>query len=153
MITPSRAKRSGQVVQLYFAGLLLIAILLPGLISGEPLLALARLASPAPTGTPIPKEKPYAVIVGTVWGPDDHPVYGVRVKIRRAKDKKFKWETYSDHNGEFEQRFPAGECDYVITADLKGFKTSNGKPLKLVQDVTVHIYNDERADTGLHLTQ
>ena len=35
-----------------------------------------------------PKEKPYALIAGTVWGPDDHPVYGVAVKIRRAKDKK-----------------------------------------------------------------
>ena len=147
MITLSRGKNLGQVVQLRPAAILLIALLLPGVISGERLLA--RPALPAPP----PKEKPYAVIVGTVWGPDDHPVYGVKVKIRRAKDKKFKWETYSDHNGEFEWRFPAGECDYVITADLKGFKTSNGKPLKLVQDVTVHIYNDERADTGLHLTQ
>ncbi len=153
MITLSRGKRLGRVVQLCPAAVLLIALLLPGLTSGERLLAASRPASPAPAASPLPKEKPYAVIVGTVWGPDDHPVYGVKVKIRRAKDKKFKWETYSDHNGEFEQRFPAGECDYVITADLKGFKTANGKPLKLVQDVTVHIYNDERADTGLHLTQ
>ena len=33
-------------------------------------------------------EKPYALIFGTVWGPDNHPVYGVRVKIRRTDDKK-----------------------------------------------------------------
>ncbi len=150
MITLSRRKRLGQVVPLRLAGILLIALLLPGLSSGERLFAASP---PAPASSPLPKEKPYAVIVGTDWGPDDRPVYGVKVKIRRAKDKKFKWETYSDHNGEFEQRFPAGECDYVITADLKNFKTANGKPLKLVQDVTVHIYNDERADTGLHLTQ
>ncbi len=40
------------------------------------------------------KEKPYALIAGTVWGPDDHPIYGVRVKIRRAGDKpkKVRWE-------------------------------------------------------------
>lgn len=52
------------------------------------------------------KEKPYALIVGTVWGPDNRPVYGVPVKIRRSKDKKPKWEVYSDHLGEFAQRLP-----------------------------------------------
>jgi hypothetical protein len=97
--------------------------------------------------------KPYAVIVGTVWGPDDRPVYGVTVKIRRGKDKpnKARWEVYSDHHGEFEQRLPAGDADYVLWADLKNFKPADGKPLHLVQEVTVHIYNDERQDVGLHL--
>jgi hypothetical protein len=97
-------------------------------------------------------EKPYALIFGTVWGPDDHPIYGVTVKIRRAKDKKAKWQLYSDHNGEFAQRVPPGESDYILWADLKGFKPADGKPLRLVQEVTVHLYNDEREDTGLHLT-
>ena len=98
------------------------------------------------------KEKPYALIFGTVWGPDDHPIYGVTVKIRRAKDKKAKWQLFSDHNGEFAQRVPPGESDYVLWADLKGYKPADGKPLRLVQEVTVHVYNDEREDTGLHLT-
>ena len=31
-----------------------------------------------------PKPKDYALIVGTVWGRDDRPVPGVKVKIRRA---------------------------------------------------------------------
>jgi len=97
------------------------------------------------------KPKPYALIAGTVWGPDDRPLFGVTVKIRRAKDKKAKWQLYSDHMGEFAQRVPAGEADYIIWADLKGFKAADGKPLHLVQQVTVHIYNDEREDTGLHL--
>ena len=102
---------------------------------------------------PAPKSKnDYAVIAGTVWGPNDHPVYGVPIKIRRAKDKKPKWEVYSDHMGEFAQRVPTGESDYFLTADLKGFKTTDGRPLRLVKEVTVHIYNDEREDTGLHLT-
>ena len=79
-------------------------------------------------------------------------MYGVTVKIRRPKDKKPKWEVYSDHMGEFAQRVPAGESDYILSADLKGFKPADGKPLRLVQEVTVHIYNDEREDTGLHLT-
>jgi hypothetical protein len=73
------------------------------------------------------------------------------VKIRRPKDKKPKWELYSDHMGEFAQRVPAGDSDYILTADLKGLKTADGRPLRLVQEVTVHIYNDEREDTGLHL--
>jgi hypothetical protein len=99
-------------------------------------------------------EKPYALIFGTVWGPDDHPLYGVTVKIRRASDKprKVRWELYSDHNGEFAQRVPAGEADYILWADVKGFKFVDGRPLHLAKEVTVHIYNDERQDTGLHLT-
>lgn len=97
------------------------------------------------------KEKPYALIAGTVWGPDDRPVYGVSVKIKRAQDKKAKWEVYSDHMGEFAQRVPAGEADYIVWADLKGFKPGDGKPVHLVRPITVHIYNDEREDMGLHL--
>jgi hypothetical protein len=97
--------------------------------------------------------KPYALIAGTVWGPDDRPLYGVPVKIRKGSDKpkKVRWELYSDHMGEFAQRVPAGEADYILWADLKGFKPADGKPLRLVQEVTVHVYNDERQDVGLHL--
>lgn len=98
------------------------------------------------------KSKDYALIFGTVWGPDNRPVYGVKIKIRRAKDKKPKWEVYSDHNGEFAQRVPVGDSDYILTADLKGIKTNEGKPLH-AQDVTVHVYDDEREDTGIHLTE
>jgi hypothetical protein len=126
--------------------LLLILILLPNFNSrfSSPT---RLLAAAAPEG-----KNNYAVIAGTVWGPNDHPVYGVPVKIRRAKDKKPKWEVYSDHMGEFAQRVPTGDSDYILTADLKGFKTTDGRPLRLVKEVTVHIYNDEREDTGLHLT-
>jgi hypothetical protein len=97
-------------------------------------------------------KKQYALIVGTVWGPDDRPVYGVKVKIRRAQDKKAKWELYSDHHGEFAQRLPPGKADYLVTADLKDFKPNDGKPLHLVQEATVHIDRDERIDIGLHLS-
>jgi hypothetical protein len=100
---------------------------------------------------PQPK-KEYALIVGTVWGPDDRPIYGVKVKIRRAQDKKAKWELYSDHHGEFAQRLPPGKMDYVVTTDLKDFKPSDGKPLHQVADAAVHIDRDERIDIGLHLT-
>src|SRR5215467_4943808 len=76
------------------------------------------------------KEKPYALIFGTVWGPDDRPVYGIRVFIRRADQKKPKWELFSDHRGEFAQRLPAGKADYIVWVDLKGLKSLDGKKLQ-----------------------
>jgi hypothetical protein len=99
------------------------------------------------------KPKPYALIYGTVWDPDGHPLYGVKVKIRRAndKDKKARWELYSNHTGEFAQRLPVGQADYIVWADVKGFKLASGKKLKPGSEVTVHIDNDERSDIGLHL--
>jgi len=98
-----------------------------------------------------PKEKPYALIFGTVVDPDGRGVYGVRVKIRPANQKKARWELYSDHRGEFAQRVPAGKADYVIWPDLKGYKPPPGKHLKPGTEVTVHIENAERSDIGLHL--
>jgi len=95
--------------------------------------------------------KPYALIFGTVWGPNNRPVYGVRVKIRRADQKKSKWELYSNHQGEFAQRLPAGKADYIVWVDLKGFKSMSGKELSPGEQVTVHIEGDERQDIGLHL--
>jgi hypothetical protein len=99
------------------------------------------------------KPQPYAVIFGTVWDPDGHPLYGVKVKIRRAndKDKKARWELYSNHTGEFAQRLPAGKADYIVSADVKGYKLPSGRQLKPGAEVTVHIDYDERSDIGLHL--
>ncbi len=109
------------------------------------------LAAPAPQ-----KLKPtdrYALIFGTVWGPDNHPVYGVKVRIRRARDKKPKWELTSNHVGEFAQRVPASKADYLVGADLKGLKTQDGHPLHLAHEVSIHVEYDERVDIGLHLTR
>jgi hypothetical protein len=98
-----------------------------------------------------PKSSDYALIFGTVWGPDDRPVYGVIVKIRRAGDKKPKWEVHSNHLGEFEQRVPPGKQDYVLWADLRGYKNPEYKHLDPGPEVKVHIESDERVDTGVHL--
>lgn len=98
------------------------------------------------------EEKPYALIFGTVWGPDNQVLYGVKVRIRRSDQKKAHWELYSDHRGEFALRVPAGKADYVVWADTKDYKLSSGKRLRPGTEVTVHIENDERSDIGLHLT-
>jgi hypothetical protein len=126
---------------------LLIVFLLSAL---SPRVLPAAIAAPASNLKP---GDPYALIFGTVWGPDDHPVYGITVKIRRVPDKRPKWELYSDHSGEFAQRVPAGKADYVVWADLKGLKTTDGQKLRLAQEVDVHVEYDERVDIGLHLTR
>jgi hypothetical protein len=111
-----------------------------------PVSAAPAIQKPKPTD-------PYALIFGTVWGPDNRSVYGIAVKIRRLPDKKAKWEVYSDHSGEFAQRVPAGQADYVVWADLKGVKTTDGQSLHLAEEVPVHVEYDERVDIGLHLTR
>jgi hypothetical protein len=98
-----------------------------------------------------PKLPDYAIIFGTIWGPDDRPVAGMKVKIRRADDKKTRGEKYSNRLGEFEFQVPPGKQDYVIWADTRGYKLQNGQHLQPGAEVTVHIESNERADTGLHL--
>jgi hypothetical protein len=80
-----------------------------------------------------------------VWTPDNRPAYGVKVTIRPADAKKPKWTLYSNHSGEFAQRVPAGKADYVIVAETKG---KGPKP-----EAKIHVENDERVDTSLHLTE
>jgi hypothetical protein len=108
------------------------------------LLWLPAWAAPASGGS---KSAPYALIFGTVWGPGEHPLYGVHVKLRRAGEKKFRWEAMSDHRGEFAIRVPAGRTDYVLVPDLKHAKD---KPLPETQ---IHVESDERIDTGIHLSE
>ena len=53
--------------------------------------------------------------------------------------------------GEFAQRVPAGDADYILSRS-EGLQNPRRKASSSGQEVTVHIYNDEREDTGLHLT-
>jgi hypothetical protein len=111
------------------------------------LLAMGAAALPGKTAGPQDLRKEYALIFGTVWTAQDRPAYGVPVKIRRANEKKARWELVSDHRGEFAQRVPIGKQDYVIWADIKVGK-GKAKP-----QTTVHVENDERVDVSLHLTE
>ena len=126
------------------AGLSLALVLCSALSARTPLAAAPKQLKP---------NQPYALIFGTVWGPDDRPVFGVPVKIRRVQDKRARWELYSDHRGEFAQRISAGKADYVVWADLKNFKPTDTKPLHSGQEVAVHVEGDERVDVSLHLTR
>ena len=53
-------------------------------------------------------EKPYALIFGTAYGPDDRPLYGVKITIHPQTKKHPSWSLISDHRGEFAQRVPPG---------------------------------------------
>lgn len=98
---------------------------------------------------------PYALIFGTVYGPDDKPVYGVPIKVRSAHEKRARWELMSDHSGEFAVRVPPGPGDYVVWADLKSLKKDKKAADKGADpgrsEVKVHVDNEERVDIGLHL--
>jgi len=108
---------------------------------------LAVLSTAADQSSPEKKEKPYALIFGTVWDAQGRPAYGVPIKIRREDQKKAKWQLMSDHRGEFAQRVPPGKANYIVWTDLK--KKKGSKPV----ETTAHIENDERIDVGLHLTE
>jgi len=98
-------------------------------------------------GAPPQTRKDYALIFGTVWNAKNEPAYGIPIRIRRAGEKKARWEQTSDHRGEFAQRVPTGAQDYVIWADIK---TGKGKAKP---ETKVHVDNDERVDVSLHLTE
>jgi hypothetical protein len=105
------------------------------------------------------KEKPYALIFGTAYGPDDRPLYGVKITIRPQKKKHPNWELMSDHRGEFAQRVPAGTNDYLVHGEAEYAPVGDdGKPqlskkMRLKGETRVHVDNEERRDISVHLTE
>ncbi len=94
-------------------------------------------------------KQPYALIFGTVYDPDDSPVYGAKVQIRTSEGAKVKGgeKLISNHQGEFALRVPAARADYLIQAEIKTpRKYLTGKAL-------VHVNFDERVDVGVHLRE
>ncbi len=60
------------------------------------------------------------LIRGTVFQPTSLAFPAVRLRIRRAKEKKFRWETYTNSRGEFAVRVPQG-LQYELVIERKGF--------------------------------
>ena len=120
------------------------------------LFALSTLAQPAADDK---KEKPYALIFGTAYGPDDRPFYGARITIHPVTKKHPSWDLISDHRGEFAQRIPPGPGDYLVYGEAEYAPVSpDGKPQKtkakrLKGEAKVHVDNEERVDISLHLTE
>jgi hypothetical protein len=105
------------------------------------------------------KEKPYALIFGTAYGPNDRPLYGVKITIRSQTKKHSSWDLISDHRGEFAQRVPAGTNDYLVHGEAEYAPVGDdGKPqlskkMRLKGETRVHVDNEERRDISLHLTE
>ncbi len=104
------------------------------------------------------KKENYGLIFGTAYGPDDRPLYGVRVTIHPAGKKHPTWELVSDHHGEFAQRVPPGPGDYEVTGVVDLMPVQDGQPHKskrkhLKGEAKVHIDDQERRDFSLHLTE
>ncbi len=144
MITPN-AQRGTAPDFLIFRTFIFLPLFLLFLVATQP--ASARTAK---------GQDSYALIYGTVWGADSRPVYGVKVAIRRADEKKARWHLVSNHLGEFVQRVPAASADYLVWPEAVLDHNGNYKKLKDLPDsaqVKVHIENDERINIGLHLTE
>lgn len=98
--------------------------------------------------------KPEGLIFGTAFGPDDQPLYGVKVHIQPVGKKHPDWDLTSDHHGEFAQRVPPG--DYQITGEAEVVPLVDGKPQlsrkkRVKVDRTVHVEKDVEQDISLRL--
>lgn len=118
------------------AGLFTLAVVAHAL-AQEPPSSAARQApaaqpSPAPSATTPAKGKKHShaddfLIRGTVFTPEGLSFHGAELKIRRAAEKRFRWETYTNSRGEFAVRVPPG-ADYEIIVRAKGF-TEQSRPV------------------------
>jgi len=102
------------------------------------------------------KEKDYGLLFGTAFGPDERPMYGVKVTIRPVGKKHPSYQLPSDHRGEFAQRVPPGPCDYLVTGEVEITPIENGKAQKkkhLKGEATVHLDGQERRDFSLHMKE
>lgn len=61
------------------------------------------------------------VIFTTVFTEKGFALPGARVRVRRADEKKFRWEATSDQRGEFAVRVPQ-DADYEMTVEARGYK-------------------------------
>ena len=66
------------------------------------------------------------VIFATVFSGQGFALPGVRARVRRSEEKKFRWEAISDHQGELAFRVPPG-AEYELTIEARGFKTQSRK--------------------------
>jgi hypothetical protein len=104
-----------------------------------PDVACSQEPAPAPTAPPAQPQPPAAtsptasssskpkyshahdfLIRGTVFTPNALAFPGVRLRIRRSNEKKFRWDTYTDSRGEFAVRVPQG-IQYEMVIAEKGF--------------------------------
>jgi hypothetical protein len=80
-------------------------------------------APKAPPSKPVKKKYSHAndyLVRGTVFTEKALSFPGVQLRIRKAGEKKFRWETYTNSRGEFAVRVPQGS-DYEMVVRTKGY--------------------------------
>jgi len=79
-----------------------------------------------PTGSSSSKSKPHYshandfLVRGTVFNEKAMSFPGAQLRIRRAGEKKFRWESQTNSRGEFAMRVPQGS-DYELVVHVKGY--------------------------------
>lgn len=81
------------------------------------------------------------LLIGTVFTEKGLSLEGAQLRVRRAGEKKFRWETLTDRRGEFAVRVKQG-ADYEIVVRAKGFQE---------QTRTVDAKSGDREDLNFHL--
>lgn len=84
--------------------------------------AAKQAAPPSESSSSKKKSKPVPsfLILGTVFNENALSLAGVRVRIRQAGGRKYRWETYTNSRGEFAVRVPPG-YDYEVTIRFKNY--------------------------------
>ncbi|MBZ5645391.1 MAG: carboxypeptidase-like regulatory domain-containing protein [Acidobacteriia bacterium] len=97
------------------------------------LLALAwstgAISVPAVPASPQSSSKSHVhdfVIFATVFTSHGLALPGARVRVRRANEKKFRWEAMSDHQGELGIRVPQ-DAEYEMAVEARGFQPQTRK--------------------------
>ena len=106
------------------------ALLAPGAVAVGPVQEPASPQPPGAVSAPAASTKKAAkkkyghaddfLIRGTVFNDKALSAPGVKLRIRRAGDKKFRWESYTNSRGEFAVRVPQGSA-YEMVVRAKGF--------------------------------
>jgi hypothetical protein len=88
------------------------------------------------------------LVKGTVFTPDGLAFPGVELRIRRANEKKFRWQTYTDSRGEFAVRVKQG-TQYQVVVHAKGFEDQM-KPIDATSgnEIDDMVFRMEPAERG-----
>jgi hypothetical protein len=87
--------------------------------------------SPAPQGSESSSKNKHShindyLIRGTIFTDTALALPGAKLRIRRAGEKKYRWEGFTNSRGEFAMRVPQG-AEYEILIQAKGF-TDESRP-------------------------
>jgi hypothetical protein len=125
-------------------------------IAVRPAAARQNPASPQPAGPAATQGKEHShardfLVKGTVFTNQSYAFPGAQVRLRRAGEKKYRWETYTNSRGEFAVRVPQGSS-YELQVRSKGFldqtRTIDAQAGNLEEGVTFRMQPAESKRKG-----